>query len=170
MVSGVERYYQIARCFRDEDLRADRQPEFTQIDIETSFLSQEDIMTMTEEMMSKVMKRVKDLDVTTPFPRMSYDEAMSRYGSDKPDTRFEMELVNLSELVKDCGFKVFSAAVENGGEVKAINVKGAASSYSRKDIDALTEFVKIYGAKGLAWLKVEADGLKRTNCKILQRR
>jgi aspartyl-tRNA synthetase len=160
MVSGVERYYQIARCFRDEDLRADRQPEFTQIDIETSFLSQEDIMTMTEEMMSKVMKRVKDLDVTTPFPRMSYDEAMSRYGSDKPDTRFEMELVNLSELVKDCGFKVFSAAVENGGEVKAINVKGAASSYSRKDIDALTEFVKIYGAKGLAWLKVEADGLK----------
>ena len=123
MVSGVERYYQIARCFRDEDLRADRQPEFTQIDIETSFLSQEDIMTMTEEMMSKVMKRVKDLDVTTPFPRMSYDEAMSRYGSDKPDTRFEMELVNLSELVKDCGFKVFSAAVENGGEVKAINVK-----------------------------------------------
>jgi aspartyl-tRNA synthetase len=160
MVSGVERYYQIARCFRDEDLRADRQPEFTQIDIETSFLSQEDIMTMTEEMMSKVMKRVKDLDITTPFPRMSYDEAMSRYGSDKPDTRFEMELVNLSELVKDCGFKVFSAAVENGGEVKAINVKGAASSYSRKDIDALTEFVKIYGAKGLAWLKVEADGLK----------
>ncbi|MER1935585.1 MAG: aspartate--tRNA ligase, partial [Priestia megaterium] len=113
-----------------------------------------------EEMMSKVMKRVKDLDVTTPFPRMSYDEAMSRYGSDKPDTRFEMELVNLSELVKDCGFKVFSAAVENGGEVKAINVKGAASSYSRKDIDALTEFVKIYGAKGLAWLKVEADALK----------
>ncbi|MBT2256889.1 aspartate--tRNA ligase [Priestia megaterium] len=160
MVSGVERYYQIARCFRDEDLRADRQPEFTQIDIETSFLSQEDIMTMTEEMMSKVMKRVKNLDVTTPFPRISYDEAMSRYGSDKPDTRFEMELVNLSELVKDCGFKVFSAAVENGGEVKAINVKGAASSYSRKDIDALTEFVKIYGAKGLAWLKVEADGLK----------
>jgi len=160
MVSGVERYYQIARCFRDEDLRADRQPEFTQIDIETSFLSQEDIMTMTEEMMSKVMKRVKDLDITTPFPRMSYDEAMSRYGSDKPDTRFGMELVNLSELVKDCGFKVFSAAVENGGEVKAINVKGAASSYSRKDIDALTEFVKIYGAKGLAWLKVEADGLK----------
>jgi len=160
MVSGVERYYQIARCFRDEDLRADRQPEFTQIDIETSFLSQEDIMTMTEEMMSKVMKRVKDLDITTPFPRMSYDEAMSRYGSDKPDTRFEMELVNLSELVKDCGFKVFSAAVENGGEVKAINVKGAASSYSRKDIDALTEFVKIYGAKGLAWLKVEADALK----------
>jgi aspartyl-tRNA synthetase len=160
MVSGVERYYQIARCFRDEDLRADRQPEFTQIDIETSFLSQEDIMTMTEEMMSKVMKRVKDLDITMPFPRMSYDEAMSRYGSDKPDTRFEMELVNLSELVKDCGFKVFSAAVENGGEVKAINVKGAASSYSRKDIDALTEFVKIYGAKGLAWLKVEADGLK----------
>ncbi|TYR82306.1 aspartate--tRNA ligase [Priestia megaterium] len=160
MVSGVERYYQIARCFRDEDLRADRQPEFTQIDIETSFLSQEEIMTMTEEMMAKVMKDVKGLDVLTPFPRMSYNEAMSRYGSDKPDTRFAMELIDLSELVQDCGFKVFSGAVQNGGQVKAINVKGAASNYSRKDIDALTEFVSIYGAKGLAWLKVEADGLK----------
>ncbi|OZT13574.1 aspartate--tRNA ligase [Priestia aryabhattai] len=160
MVSGVERYYQIARCFRDEDLRADRQPEFTQVDIETSFLTQEEIMTMTEEMMSKVMKNVKGLDIQTPFPRMSYDEAMSRFGSDKPDTRFAMELVDLSELVKDCGFKVFSAAVESGGQVKAIAVKGAAQNYSRKDIDALTDFVKIYGAKGLAWLKVEAEGLK----------
>lgn len=160
MVSGVERYYQIARCFRDEDLRADRQPEFTQVDIETSFLTQEEIMTLTEEMMSKVMKNVKGLDIQTPFPRISYDEAMSRFGSDKPDTRFAMELVDLSELVKDCGFKVFSAAVESGGQVKAINVKGAAGNYSRKDIDALTDFVKIYGAKGLAWLKVEAEGLK----------
>ncbi|MCG7311756.1 aspartate--tRNA ligase [Priestia flexa] len=160
MVSGVERYYQIARCFRDEDLRADRQPEFTQVDIETSFLTQEEIMTLTEEMMSKVMKNVKGLDIQTPFPRISYDEAMSRFGSDKPDTRFAMELVDLSELVKDCGFKVFSAAVESGGQVKAITVKGAAGNYSRKDIDALTDFVKIYGAKGLAWLKVEAEGLK----------
>ncbi|MGP6151010.1 aspartate--tRNA ligase [Priestia flexa] len=160
MVSGVERYYQIARCFRDEDLRADRQPEFTQVDIETSFLTQEEIMTLTEEMMSKVMKNVKGLDIQTPFPRISYDEAMSRFGSDKPDTRFAMELVDLSELVKDCGFKVFSAAVESGGQVKAITVKGAAGNYSRKDIDALTGFVKIYGAKGLAWLKVEAEGLK----------
>lgn len=160
MVGGFERYYQIARCFRDEDLRADRQPEFTQIDIETSFMSQEDILALTEKMMQKVMKDVKGLEVTVPFPRMSYDDAMSRYGSDKPDTRFAMELVDLSETVKDSGFKVFASAVENGGQVKAINVKGAAANYSRKDIDALTEFVSVYGAKGLAWLKAEEDGLK----------
>ncbi|WP_226646647.1 aspartate--tRNA ligase [Mesobacillus subterraneus] len=160
MVGGFERYYQIARCFRDEDLRADRQPEFTQIDIETSFMSQEDIMGLTEKMMQKVMKDVKGLDVTEPFPRMSYEEAMSRFGSDKPDTRFGMELVDLSETVKESGFKVFASAVANGGQVKAINVKGAAANYSRKDIDALTEFVSVYGAKGLAWLKAEEDGLK----------
>ncbi|WP_079509868.1 aspartate--tRNA ligase [Mesobacillus jeotgali] len=160
MVGGFERYYQIARCFRDEDLRADRQPEFTQIDIETSFMSQEDIMNLTEGMMEKVMKDVKGMDVTVPFPRMSYEEAMSRFGSDKPDTRFGMELVDLSETVKDSGFKVFASAVANGGQVKAINVKGAAANYSRKDIDGLTEFVAVYGAKGLAWLKSEEDGLK----------
>jgi aspartyl-tRNA synthetase len=160
MVGGFERYYQIARCFRDEDLRADRQPEFTQIDIETSFMSQEDILALTEKMMKKVMKDVKGMDVTVPFPRMSYDDAMNRYGSDKPDTRFAMELVDLSETVKDSGFKVFASAVANGGQVKAINVKGAAANYSRKDIDALTEFVSVYGAKGLAWLKAEEDGLK----------
>ncbi|CAI9396826.1 aspartate--tRNA ligase [Niallia sp. Sow4_A1] len=160
MVGGVERYYQIARCFRDEDLRADRQPEFTQLDIETSFMSQEDIMSMMEKMMAKIMKEVKGIDVPLPMPRMPYDEAMSRYGSDKPDTRFEMELVDLSEIVKDSSFKVFASAVETGGQVKAINVKNAGSKYSRKDIDALTEFVKVYGAKGLAWLKVEEDGLK----------
>ncbi|MBT2694162.1 aspartate--tRNA ligase [Bacillus sp. ISL-55] len=160
MVGGFERYYQIARCFRDEDLRADRQPEFTQIDIETSFMSQEEIMGMTEQMMQKVMKDVKGVDMTEAFPRMSYDEAMSRFGSDKPDTRFGMELVDLSETVKDSGFKVFASAVANGGQVKAINVKGAAANYSRKDIDGLTEFVAVYGAKGLAWLKAEEDGLK----------
>lgn len=160
MVGGFERYYQIARCFRDEDLRADRQPEFTQVDIETSFMSQEDILEMTERMMQKVMKDVKGIDMPAPFPRMSYGEAMSRYGSDKPDTRFGMELTDLSEIVKDSGFKVFASAVENGGQVKAINVKGAAGNYSRKDIDALTEFVSVYGAKGLAWLKAEEDGLK----------
>ncbi|MEW8970049.1 MAG: aspartate--tRNA ligase [Mesobacillus sp.] len=160
MVGGFERYYQIARCFRDEDLRADRQPEFTQIDIETSFMSQEEIMGLTEKMMQKVMKDVKGLDVTEPFPRMSYEEAMSRFGSDKPDTRFGMELIDLSETVKESGFKVFASAVANGGQVKAINVKGAAANYSRKDIDALTEFVSVYGAKGLAWLKAEEDGLK----------
>jgi len=160
MVGGFERYYQIARCFRDEDLRADRQPEFTQVDIETSFMSQEDIMSMTERMMARIMKIAKGIDLVLPFPRISYAEAMSRYGSDKPDTRFAMELVDLSEQVRGCGFKVFANAVENGGEVKAINVKQAAEKYSRKDIDGLTEFVSLYGAKGLAWLKVEADGLK----------
>ncbi|MCO0597848.1 aspartate--tRNA ligase [Peribacillus butanolivorans] len=160
MVAGFERYYQIARCFRDEDLRADRQPEFTQIDIETSFMSQEDIIKTAENMMAKVMKDVKGLDVTLPFPRMTYNEAMSRYGSDKPDTRFEMELKDVSEIVKDSDFKVFTGAVANGGQVKAIVVKGGNADYSRKDIDALAEFAAIYGAKGLAWLKVEEDGVK----------
>lgn len=160
MVSGFERYYQIARCFRDEDLRADRQPEFTQIDIETSFMSQEDIINTAENMMAKVMKDVKGLDVTLPFPRMTYNEAMSRYGSDKPDTRFGMELKDVSEIVKDSDFKVFTGAVANGGQVKAIVVKDGNADYSRKDIDALAEFAAIYGAKGLAWLKVEEDGVK----------
>ncbi|MGE6611499.1 aspartate--tRNA ligase [Peribacillus sp. NPDC076916] len=160
MVSGFERYYQIARCFRDEDLRADRQPEFTQIDIETSFMSQEDIINTAENMMAKVMKDVKGLDVTLPFPRMTYNEAMGRYGSDKPDTRFGMELKDVSEIVKDSDFKVFTGAVANGGQVKAIVVKDGNADYSRKDIDALAEFAAIYGAKGLAWLKVEEDGVK----------
>jgi len=160
MVGGIERYYQIARCFRDEDLRADRQPEFTQIDIETSFMSQGDIMGMMEKMMSQLMKTVKGVEVPHAFPRMTYNEAMSRFGSDKPDTRFGLELVDLSEIVKDSGFKVFASTVADGGQVKAINVKGAAEKYSRKDIDALTEFVAVYGAKGLAWLKVDAEGLK----------
>lgn len=160
MVGGIERYYQIARCFRDEDLRADRQPEFTQVDIETSFLSQDDIIALMETMMKKLMKDVKNIDVHTPFARMSYDDAMARYGSDKPDTRFALELVDLSEIVKDSNFKVFSGAVSTGGQVKAINVKSAASNYSRKDIDALAEFVAVYGAKGLAWLKAEEEGLK----------
>lgn len=160
MVGGIERYYQIARCFRDEDLRADRQPEFTQIDIETSFLSQDDIIAMMEAMMQKMMKEVKGLEITIPFARMPYDEAMARYGSDKPDTRFGLELVDLSEIVKDSSFKVFAGAVASGGQVKAINVKGGAVKYSRKDIDALTEFVAVYGAKGLAWLKAEEDELK----------
>lgn len=160
MVSGVDRYYQIARCFRDEDLRADRQPEFTQIDIEMSFMSQEDIIELMESMMAKIMKDVKGQEVHIPFPRLTYHEAMARYGSDKPDTRFEMELTDLSDIVKDSSFKVFAGAVSSGGQVKAINVKGAASTYSRKDIDALTEFVSVYGAKGLAWLKAEDEGLK----------
>ncbi|KEF39397.1 aspartyl-tRNA synthetase [Schinkia azotoformans MEV2011] len=160
MVSGIDRYYQIARCFRDEDLRADRQPEFTQVDIETSFLDKEDLIALMEKMMVLVLKEVKGVDIETPFPRMTYDEAMSRYGSDKPDTRFGMELVDVGELVKDTEFKVFANAISGGGQVKAINVKGAAEKYSRKDIDTLMEFVGRYGAKGLAWFKVEEDGLK----------
>ncbi|MCM3161897.1 aspartate--tRNA ligase [Metabacillus litoralis] len=160
MVSGFDKYYQIARCFRDEDLRADRQPEFTQIDIEASFMSQDDIMSMTEQMMARIMKETKNVDIELPLPRMTYDEAMGRYGSDKPDTRFGLELVDVSEIVKDSGLKVFNTVVANGGQVKSINVKGAAEKYSRKDMDALAEFVAPYGAKGLAWLKVEEDGLK----------
>ncbi|MCY8020860.1 aspartate--tRNA ligase [Bacillus licheniformis] len=160
MVSGFDRYYQIARCFRDEDLRADRQPEFTQIDIEMSFMSQEDIMKLSEEMMAHVVRETHGIEISLPLPRMSYEDAMNRYGSDKPDTRFGMLLTDVSEAVKDSDFKVFASAVANGGAVKAINVKGAAANYSRKDIDALGEFAANYGAKGLAWLKTEADGLK----------
>lgn len=158
MVSGFDRYYQIARCFRDEDLRADRQPEFTQIDMEMSFMSIEEILELNERLIKKVMKDVKQVDVETPFKRLPYDEAMGRFGSDKPDTRFGMELTDVSEIVKDSSFKVFAGAVEAGGQVKLINVKGAADKYSRKDIDALGEFAKVYGAKGMAWLKVTEDG------------
>lgn len=149
MNAGFDRYYQIVKCFRDEDLRGDRQPEFTQVDMETSFLSDKDIQDITEGMIAKVMKDTKGIDVTLPFPRMSYDDAMNNYGSDKPDTRFEMLLRDLTELVKDVDFKVFSQAPV----VKAIVVKGNADKYSRKHIDKLTEFAKQFGAKGLAWIK-----------------
>ncbi|CAM3971721.1 aspartate--tRNA ligase [Alkalicoccus chagannorensis] len=156
MVSGFERYFQIARCFRDEDLRADRQPEFTQVDIEASFMGREELMKMMENMMQRLVKELRGVDVEAPFKRLSYDEAMNRYGSDKPDTRFGMELTDVSDLVKDSGFKVFSGAVQNGGAVKGICVKGIAPDYSRKDLDELSSFAAIYGAKGLAWLKVES--------------
>lgn len=167
MVSGFEKYYQIARCFRDEDLRADRQPEFTQIDIETSFMSSDEIMEMTENMMQKVMAEVKGIELSLPLPRMKYQEAMDRYGSDKPDTRFDMELIHISDSVKDSSFKVFQSAVNTGGKVALINAKNQASNYSRKDIDKLTDFVKVYGAKGLAWLKVEGNELKGPISKFL---
>ncbi|WP_240376473.1 aspartate--tRNA ligase [Bacillus piscicola] len=160
MVSGFERYYQIVRCFRDEDLRADRQPEFTQVDIETSFMEKEDFLQLMEEMMKRIMKEVHGLDITTPFPRLTYEEAMNRYGSDKPDTRFGLELVELSDIVKNSDFKVFADAVKKGGIVKGLNVKGTADKMSRKEIDDLADFVAVYGAKGLAWLKVEEDSLK----------
>ncbi|EOB7356188.1 aspartate--tRNA ligase [Staphylococcus aureus] len=159
MISGFDKYYQIVKCFRDEDLRADRQPEFTQVDIEMSFVDQEDVMQMGEEMLKKVVKEVKGVEINGAFPRMTYKETMRRYGSDKPDTRFEMELIDVSQLGRDMDFKVFKDTVENDGEIKAIVAKGAAEQYTRKDMDALTEFVNIYGAKGLAWVKVVEDGL-----------
>ena len=158
MVSGFEKYYQITRCFRDEDLRADRQPEFTQIDIETSFMNQEEIMNMTEEMLRFVVKEVKGKDIADPFPRMTYQEAMERYGSDKPDTRFGMELKQINEFAATSNFNVFKQTVENGGQVSALNVENQADQFSRKDLDQLTDFVKIYGAKGLAWIKIDENG------------
>src|SRR5690625_1877724 len=158
MMSGFEKYYQIARCFRDEDLRADRQPEFTQIDIETAFLTSDEIIDLVENMMKKMMKDVLDIDVQTPFPRMAYQEAMERFGSDKPDTRFGMELIHVTDIVKDSKFKVFSNPANSGGKVALLNVKGKADQFTRKDIDeGLMNFVATYGAKGLAWVKV-ADG------------
>ena len=153
MNAGFDRYYQIVKCFRDEDLRGDRQPEFTQVDLETSFLTEQEIQDITEGLIARVMKETKGIEVTLPFPRMKYDDAMALYGSDKPDTRFEMLLQDLTEVVKSVDFKVFSEAPA----VKAIVVKGAADNYSRKDIDKMTEVAKQYGAKGLAWVKV-VDG------------
>lgn len=159
MMSGFDKYYQIVKCFRDEDLRADRQPEFTQVDLEMSFVEQEDVIQLGEQMLKSVMKDVKGIAIEEAFPRMTYAEAMERYGSDKPDTRFGMELIDVSELGQVMDFKVFKDAVENGGQVKAIVVEDGADKYTRKDIDGLTEFVNIYGAKGLAWVKVVEDGL-----------
>ena len=158
MLSGYDRYMQIARCFRDEDLRADRQPEFTQIDVEMSFVDEEDVMTINEGFIKRVFKEFLNYDVPTPFRRIPYDEAMDRYGIDKPDTRFGLELCNLSDLLTDCEFKVFAGALANGGSVRGINVKGAASALSRKEIDKLTDFVKTYRAKGLAFTRITADG------------
>lgn len=155
MVGGMERYYQVARCFRDEDLRADRQPEFTQIDMEMSFIEEEDIQTIVEGLMKKVFKDIKGIDIKTPFLRMKYDEAMERFGSDKPDMRFGMELHNVTKLFEKSKFKVFSSAIENSGIISSIKVENEASNFSRKRIDELTEFVKKYKAKGLAFIKIE---------------
>ena len=167
MMSGFEKYYQIARCFRDEDLRADRQPEFTQIDIETSFMSSDEIMDMVEKMMQKLLKEVKGVEIQLPLERMKYDDAMNRFGSDKPDTRFGLELIHASDIFAQSEFKVFRGAVDNGGKVALLNVSQQADRFSRKDIDALTDYVKIYGAKGLAWLKLENDELTGPIAKFL---
>ena len=158
MASGMEKYFQIARCFRDEDLRADRQPEFTQIDIEMSFVEEEDVIEMMEEMVIEVFKGL-GFEVEAGFPRMTYADAINYYGSDKPDLRFDMKLQDISEVVKDVEFKVFSGTVKKGGQVKGLRVKGCAD-YSRKQIDDLTDFVKIYGAKGLAWIALREDEIK----------
>ena len=157
MISGYDRYFQITRCFRDEDLRADRQPEFTQIDCELSFVDKDDVMTVMEGMIAAIFKSAIDIELTLPMPRLSYAEVMDRYGVDNPDLRFEMELVNLTDIVRGCGFKVFASVAENGGLVKALNVKGCAT-FSRKELDDLTAFAAIYGAKGMAWVKVQEDG------------
>ncbi|MGK4015309.1 aspartate--tRNA ligase [Ligilactobacillus salivarius] len=159
MGAGYDRYYQIARCFRDEDLRGDRQPEFTQIDIETSFMSAEEIQEMTEGLLKRVMKETLDVDIKTPIQRITWNEAMDRFGSDKPDIRFGMELKDMSGAVQNTGFKVFDMTLENGGQVKAITVPGGADKYSRKQIEEKQEYIKRFGAKGLAWVKVTDDGL-----------
>ncbi len=159
MVGGTDRYFQIVKCFRDEDLRADRQPEFTQIDLEMSFVDVDDVIEIQEGFLKRVMKEMKGLEIETPFPRMTWEEAMNRYGSDKPDTRFGFELSDLTDLVKDCSFKVFTDAIAAGGSVRGICITGGADQYTRKKIDKLTEAVKSYGAKGMVWMKKTQDGV-----------
>ncbi|MBW2602711.1 MAG: aspartate--tRNA ligase [Deltaproteobacteria bacterium] len=156
MIAGFDRYYQIVKCFRDEDLRADRQPEFTQIDMEMSFVGEDDVMDVTEGLMIELFKDVLDIDLEVPFPRLSYDDAVGRFGLDKPDIRFDLELVDISDIVENAGFKVFADVVKKGGIVKALNAKGCIS-FTRKEIDDLTELVTVYRAKGLAWIKVHED-------------
>jgi aspartyl-tRNA synthetase len=156
MISGFDRYYQIVRCFRDEDLRADRQPEFTQIDLEMSFVAEQDVMAVAEGMMERIFHRIQDRSLTLPFPRLTYTEAMDRYGLDKPDTRFGLELKDVSDIMGTSGFKVFADAVARGGIVKALNAKGC-TGFTRKEIDDLGELVTVYRAKGLAWIKVRED-------------
>ena len=164
----MDRYFQIAKCFRDEDLRADRQPEFTQIDLEMSFVEPEDVMGVNEKFIQKLFKQFKGIDVELPLRRIPYKIAMEKYGSDKPDTRFGLELVNVSDVVKDSEFKVFSGAVANGGSVRGINVDGGADKFSRKEIDALAEFIKSYRAKGLAWLNVGENEHRSSFAKFLK--
>lgn len=168
MISGFDRYYQIVRCFRDEDLRADRQPEFTQIDLEMSFVDRDDVMELVEGLMAFIFRETKGVEIERPFPRLTYKEALDRFGTDKPDIRYGLELRGVSDLVADSGFKVFTDAIKNGGEVKGINAKGLAG-LSRKEIDELTEEAKGYGAKGLSWIKVTKDGMESPIVKFFNR-
>ena len=167
MVAGFDRYMQIARCFRDEDLRADRQPEFTQIDLEMSFVDMEDVLAVGEGFMKRVFKEALDVDIQLPLPRLTYKEAMERYGSDKPDTRFAMELCDLTDIAANCGFGVFKGAVEAGGSVGAINAKNGVTKLTRKEIDKLTEYVRGIGAKGLAWARLTPDGMTSSFAKFM---
>ena len=166
MVGGTDRYFQIAKCFRDEDLRADRQPEFTQIDLEMSFVDTDDVIQIQEGFLKKLMKEVKGMDIETPFPRITYKEAMERFGSDKPDTRFGFELKDIKDLVAGSEFPVFQKVVEEGGDIRAICITGGSSVYSRKKVDKLTEECKHYGAKGLVWIRKEEDGFKSSVSKF----
>jgi len=168
MVSGIDKYFQIAKCFRDEDLRADRQPEFTQIDIEMSYITEEDIYVLVEGMLKRVFKETLGLDIPAPFPKMTYDEAMDKYGSDKPDLRYGLELVNVTELMKQTPFKVFLDAIAKGGIIKGLKAEGCAK-FSRMEMDTLTEFVKQFGAKGLAWFKVTAGGIESPIAKFFEK-
>lgn len=167
MVSGYDRYFQITKCFRDEDLRADRQPEFTQIDMELSFVEPDDVMELNERLLQTVFKDVLDIDIKLPLKRLTYKEAMERYGSDKPDTRFGFELKDVSDIIANSEFKVFSSVVKNGGSVHAVNAKGCAERFARREIDALVDFVKIYGAKGMAWISIKEDGLNSPITKFM---
>lgn len=166
MVAGFDRYFQLARCFRDEDLRADRQPEFTQIDVEMAFVDTEDVMELMERLIVYVFREAAGIELPTPFPRLAYDDAIDRYGSDKPDLRFPMELVDVSDIVKDSGFRVFTGAIEQGGCVKVLNVKGK-GDMSRREIDELTELAVEWGAKGLAWMAIEDEGVRSPIAKFL---
>ena len=167
MVAGFDRYMQIARCFRDEDLRADRQPEFTQIDLEMSFVDMEDVLSIGEGYMARIFKDTLGIDIPLPLPRLTYKEAMERYGSDKPDTRFGMEIFDLTEEVKNCEFSVFTSAISGGGSVRGVTAKNAVNIYTRKEVDKLTEFVKGIGAKGLAWIRLTDDGIASSFAKFM---
>jgi len=167
MLAGYDRYMQIARCFRDEDLRADRQPEFTQIDLEMSFVEEDDVMAVNEGFLKRLFKEILNVDIALPLRRIPYGEAMNRYGSDKPDTRFGLELVDVSGIARGCGFSVFASAVEKGGSVRCIRVPGGAEKFSRREIDSLAEYVKTYRAKGLAWLSVKPEGVQSSFAKYL---
>ena len=168
MVSGFDKYFQIVKCFRDEDLRADRQPEFTQIDMELSFVDADDVMKVNEGLLQRVFKEILDLEISLPFNRMTYKEAMERYGSDKPDTRFGLEIKDIADIVVNAEFKVFADTIANKGLIKAINAEGIGAKISRKEIDSLGEFVKVYKAKGLAWINVTEEGIKSTIAKFLK--